>query len=124
MVYNDTLGNVSQMDSTILHMARIDEIMQWTHTTKLGCISGFRHNFGAGRRSCLEMHGLCLGYIAVSIVGGLCISLIPVTAINNMSQKRHYPMYWVKNNLAAYLQYIFSGYSMRKREEKGSARRR
>jgi hypothetical protein len=29
-VYQDTIGNVSQTDSVVLHHARIDEILKWT----------------------------------------------------------------------------------------------
>jgi hypothetical protein len=29
-VYKDTIGNVSQMDSIVLHHARINEILKWT----------------------------------------------------------------------------------------------
>jgi hypothetical protein len=29
-VYQATIGNVSQMDSVVLHHARIDEILKWT----------------------------------------------------------------------------------------------
>jgi hypothetical protein len=29
-VYQDTIGNVSQMDSIVLHHARINEILKWT----------------------------------------------------------------------------------------------
>jgi hypothetical protein len=29
-VYKDTIGNVSQTDSAVLHHARINEILKWT----------------------------------------------------------------------------------------------
>ena len=35
-VYQATIGNVSQMDSVVLHHARINEILKWTKEEHLG----------------------------------------------------------------------------------------
>jgi hypothetical protein len=39
-VYQATIGNISQMDSVMLHPARINEILKWTKEP-LGCLSRF-----------------------------------------------------------------------------------